>query len=339
MNRSDPDLALTEWFDSMEPRSTPPEILDKALAVTRRSGQRRGLAGLVAALVASDLPSTRTGSINRLALATGGIAVVVVVVVAGLAFLAGGRLPMVGEPGATPSPTPTISTAPAPTASPTPTFATTPAPTETATPSPKPLGLTDEGPVGAGTYVTVAGGKMVTFTVPDSRVAFGDKVGGGWDGTFLIQIDAPQTANLWFVGPVSNVHTDGCDWAFSAMDPPPGPTIDDFADALASVEDREVSAPTDVEVGGHRAKYLQITALGGGPFGGFEMCDEGQFMEATTPTGGVGHGEPGESWDVWIVDVDGDRYWINSVYLADTPQEQRDQLRAIVESLTIEAMP
>ena len=200
--------------------------------------------------------------------------------------------------------------------------------------------VTDEGPVEAGTYVTEAGGKVVTFTVPDSRVMFGDKVGGGWDGSVLIQVDPPQTANVWFVGPVSNVYLDGCDWGRNSQaDPPPGPNIDDFAAALASVGDRDVSEPTDVEVGGHRAKFLQVTALPSGPLGGFEMCDEGIFMEVATPTTGLGHGEPEEAWDVWLVDVDGDRYWIHSVYLPDTPQEQLDQLHAIIESLTIESLP
>jgi hypothetical protein len=346
MNRIDPEHALKEWLHTVEPRDVPPGILEKAFAVTRRSGQRRGMAGLINAFFTSDLPLTRTNVMNRLFLPAAGIAAVVLAVVAGFAFLVGDRSPGVGGPGTTPSPMPTIAATPAPSPSPMPTIAATPAPPETATPmptatgatEPKPLRVSDEGPVEAGTYVTEAGGKVVTFTVPDSRVAFGDKVGGGWDGSVLIQVGTPQTANLWFVGPVSNVYLDGCDWGRnSQMDPPPGPTIDDFADALASVEDREVSEPTDVEVGGHRAKYLQVTALPTGPLGGLEMCDEGLFMEIVTPTGGAGHGESAELWEVWIVDVDGDRYWIHSVYLTDTPQEQRDQLRAIVESVTFEA--
>jgi hypothetical protein len=258
-----------------------------------------------------------------------------------LAFLAGERPLPIGGPDTTQSPMPTTSATPVPTPSPTtaattaPSETTTPTPTATGATTPTQLSLTDEGPLEAGTYVTVAGGKLVTFTVPDSELRFGDRVGGGWDGSVLIQVDPPRTANLWLVGPVSNVYEDGCDWGRnSQMDPPPGPTIDDFASALPSVRDRDVSAPTDVEVGGHSAKYLHITAPAD-----IERCDEGLFMEATTPTGALGHGDPGEAWDVWIVDVDGDRYWINSVYLPDTPQQQRDELHAIVESLTIEDLP
>jgi len=198
------------------------------------------------------------------------------------------------------------------------------------------LRVTD-GPVETGTYVTDAAGKRLTFTVPEGRVGFGERVGGGRTGSFSYRV---ERAVLSFVGPVSNVYTDGCDWGRgSKMEPPPGPTIDDFTAALASVEDREVSEPTDVEVGGHRAKYLHITAPKGDMRYGFGLCDEGVFMEVTTPDIGLGHGDPGESWDVWIVDVDGDRYFIHSRYEPDTPQQKPDELLAIVESLTIEALP
>ena len=61
-------------------------------------------------------------------------------------------------------------------------------------------------------------------------------------------------------------------------------------------------------------------------------------MEIVTPTPGLGHGDPGESWEVWIVDMDGDRSSINSMYQPATPKQKRDDLDALVESLAIETV-
>ena len=75
MNRLDPDVALTEWFDKVEPSSVPPGILESALAVTRRSDQRRGMSGRVAAMLAGDVPQgTGIRAANRRLLAATGFA-------------------------------------------------------------------------------------------------------------------------------------------------------------------------------------------------------------------------------------------------------------------------
>ena len=54
-----PDRRWQEWVNTVEPRTTPPDILEKVFAVTRRSGQRRGLAGWLEGVLGTAQPTSR----------------------------------------------------------------------------------------------------------------------------------------------------------------------------------------------------------------------------------------------------------------------------------------
>ena len=89
MNRTDPIRELDEWFDTVEPQHVPPHILDKVFAVTRRTGQRRGLMGLLAGTLRLDQSLTGRERMNRIILAAGGVAAALVVAMVGVAYLYG----------------------------------------------------------------------------------------------------------------------------------------------------------------------------------------------------------------------------------------------------------
>jgi hypothetical protein len=90
MNSNEPPIReLNEWFDTVEPQHVPPQILDKVFAVTRRTGQRRGLVGLVAGTLRLDPSLTGRERMNRMILAVGGVAAALVIAVIGVAYLYG----------------------------------------------------------------------------------------------------------------------------------------------------------------------------------------------------------------------------------------------------------
>ncbi len=145
--------------------------------------------------------------------------------------------------------------------------------------------------------------------------------------------DPPDGAFLMFHGAVTNVYTDACRWMSNAMNPPPGPTVDEFAEAFASVKDRDVSEPVDVVVGGHSGKFMQVTVPADVDF---DSCDGDTFMTIRARDYNIWHISPGESWDVWILDVDGNRFFINSIYYPGTPSETVDELNEMLQSVEIE---
>jgi hypothetical protein len=99
MNTNDLDRSLNAWFDAVEPRGAPAEVLPNVFAVTRRLGQRRGLrARMAAAMHVGPLEgASAAGRVHRMALATIGVAAAGLVAVVGLAALYGGGLPTIGD--------------------------------------------------------------------------------------------------------------------------------------------------------------------------------------------------------------------------------------------------
>jgi hypothetical protein len=89
MNGNDLDRSLNEWFDAVEPRNEPRQILTNVFAVTRRTGQRRGMAGRLARALRLDQPLTGRDRMNRMILSVGGVAAVLVIAVIGVAYLYG----------------------------------------------------------------------------------------------------------------------------------------------------------------------------------------------------------------------------------------------------------
>ncbi len=58
---------------------------------------------------------------------------------------------------------------------------------------------------------------------------------------------------------IGNVYTDGCHWRGTALDPPVGPSVDDLATALVTQGGPGTAAPTDVTIGGHPGKKVELS--------------------------------------------------------------------------------
>ncbi len=249
-----------------------------------------------------------------------GAAAVVVVVVAGIAFLPRST-PSVGGSGDVQ------------TASPAPTPAVTPTPTAAASAAvPEFPGVSDD--VAPGTYLWAAGGATpadITFTIP-----------AGWMSRFGIPHKDRGGPGEIAVGNwiISNVYADPCQWLGSLLEPAVGPTVDDLAIALVAQVGRNATAPTDVTLGGYPAKQVELSIPADLDRA---SCDGGVIRTWVTPgedTALVNDTEnlgmhPGQLNVVYIVDVDGERLVIDTWHMPGTSAADLAELDAILASMRI----
>ena len=207
-----------------------------------------------------------------------------------------------------------------------------PQPTAPPSTSPDPLAsasaaLQPQGSLAPGDY-------SLSYT-PEDPVQVRLSVPDGWvGGDYLIAKnsgDQEMAVVLW--GTVANVYRDGCQWRGSLFEPPVGPTVEDLADALAGLTDRETTAPIDITIDGFAGKEVQMTI----PEIEFGSCDEREFRTWVGYDGGARfHQGPGEHSRIWILDVNGERILLFSRDFPSTSAEDRAELDQIMDSIRIE---
>jgi hypothetical protein len=320
----DVERLIADWFVEEAVLRAPDRILESAGRVVHRTKQRRFGAAWRANSMSAPL---------RVAAA----AVIGVLAIGGALFFIG-RAGESNVAGPGPSPSPSASTP----ASPTP---TAPASAAASTPIAMP-----NGELAAGTYVMTpfAPGRLApgcmtppqpgcteaeddsfsaTFTVPD-----------GWLGVDSLAIwpagvenHAPAGATLSF-NRGGWLYGDPCLTAAQLAaniqpDVAVGPTVDDFASALADHPLLEATDPVPVTLGGYSGKYVDLqlpTDLTG--------CTTSYYPWAPTQ---YAQG-PGHRWHLWILDVDGMRFVVNATDYAGTSAQHQADLTAMVESIQLE---
>jgi hypothetical protein len=216
-----------------------------------------------------------------------------------------------------------------------------PSPTATPTPSPSPVAgvlWAADGPLAAGTYRIAQwdtacserqpgcspspahDSVQVTLTVPD-----------GWAGIlgtiWLNENAAPDGAGLG-VGRGAWLLTDPCTKAEHAIPPDieVGPSVEDFANALADHPLLDVTDPVDVTLAGYSGKYLDLQVPAD-----ISMCEVYRPFDP-----GIYAQGPGHRWHLWILDVDGLRIVVQGTDYPGTSAKHRAELAAIVDSIKIE---
>jgi hypothetical protein len=162
----------------------------------------------------------------------------------------------------------------------------------------------------------------VMVTVPD-----------GWEGIigtiWLAEKGngAPDGAGL-LVGRGAWLLTDPCTKAEHAIPPDVevGPSVDDFADAIADHPLLDATDPVDVTLAGYSGKFIELTVPAD-----ISMCEVYRPWDP-----GIYAQGPGHRWHIWILDVDGLRFVVQSTDYAGTSAEHRSELQAIVDSIKIE---
>ncbi len=106
-----------------------------------------------------------------------------------------------------------------------------------------------------------------------------------------------------------------------------GPSVDDFANALAEHPLLDATAPKDVSLAGYDGTYvdLQLPA-------DVTQCMDEQFYPWEPGLFAQG---PSHRWHLWILDVDGVRVVIQSMDYERVSAERRAELQAVVDSIEI----
>ena len=196
---------------------------------------------------------------------------------------------------------------------------TTPLATTVATPA-----FVGAGPLPAGLYGVDVGRVRFTFTIPD-----------GWVGPpstgFAVVKEGPSEQEgmiLSFWWP-DNVYADVCDNR-SLLDPPIGPTVGDFASALANQSGTEATDPTPITVDGFSGQWVELTVR-------TDVADcPGDIWLWLDKDGGRRSTDSDEDSELSILDVGGERVVIYVLYSPGTPEEERAELRTIFDSIQIE---
>jgi hypothetical protein len=166
-----------------------------------------------------------------------------------------------------------------------------------------------------GTYVSSIDSIEVTYTVPAGwgREPSAPELGGPI-------ADEIGGLSFWIV---QDLFADPCRFDEGALAPPPGPTVDDLANALVEQPGVDAEPPTDVVVDGFAGRYVEYTT----------PADCAQFGPWQTENGVVLFASSDVRY--WILEVDGTRL-VMLAYLWDgATQEGRAELQAIIDSVEI----
>jgi hypothetical protein len=168
----------------------------------------------------------------------------------------------------------------------------------------------------------------------------------GWETFDPIFIGKDDLADLGYdilLGAhlVGNVYTGGCHWKGTALDPPVGPTVDDLATALVSQGGSGTGAPTDVTIGGYAGKKVELSIPADVDVAtcdlenGFPVFGRWSPPDAPSAGGPWTYGN-GQHDTVYIVDVDGTRQVIETMYLPGTSAADLAELEQILASIRFE---
>lgn len=167
----------------------------------------------------------------------------------------------------------------------------------------------------------------VTFTVPNGWAGIGGNAVWLADAESL----APDGAVLAF-GRGGWLHSNPCltaeQLATGALpDVAVGPGVDDFADAIAGHPLLDATDPVAAMLGGYSGKYvdLQLPSDLTGCTASYYPWEPGAYAQG-----------PSNRWHLWILDVEGVRVVVQTIDYPGTSEQDRDELRAMVESIQIE---
>ena len=153
-----------------------------------------------------------------------------------------------------------------------------------------------------------------------------------WSGTYKSDGSGQEAVNITTV---ENVVDHPCN-GHTPVQPPLGPSVDDLANALATLQVFEVTAPpSDVTMLGYEGKHLQLTV----PEDlSVADCTEGHLESWIGPNGpfsGYHDGERGRTEDFWILDVDGQRLVIETNAGPTSSEQDLAEQAAIFDSIRI----
>jgi hypothetical protein len=174
-------------------------------------------------------------------------------------------------------------------------------------------------------------------TASDDAITFTFTVPEGWSGGpfkalwLTGQRNSPPGGGGLSFARGGSLYSDPCLSPSTPATPdiPVGPSVDDFASALADHPLLDVTTPVDVTLDGYAGKYLELRAPAD-----ISGCDPYLPWEPGLYAQGPSH-----DWHLWILDVDGVRVVVTTHEYPGTSPEVKAELKGIVESIRIENTP
>jgi hypothetical protein len=179
-----------------------------------------------------------------------------------------------------------------------------------------------------GTYVLDAFPVGLAFDIPE-----GDPP--GWhvgrsttDAAIVLWYTPPEITYGFAFWNGDNVYIDPCNAAAGELEPPIGPSVDDFVAAVSDLAEFRATAPMDVTVGAFRGKEIELTVLDSG----------GDCPEVIAWSAGDDRLDlsPGETRHVQVLDVDGVRIVMLTIEPAQPDAAVEAELQQILDSIRIE---
>jgi hypothetical protein len=199
----------------------------------------------------------------------------------------------------------------------------TPSPTPTPTPSPPAL---SDGPLEAGDYaarITDAAGDQMTFVI---TAPAGWSGVGGWALYGPPGFGPPGGISIELLHD-PRVVTDPCSPSVGVPSPAPSPaSVDDLVGALSAHAGVQVAGVTDIELGGHSGKRLDLELPAEPSCAQYYVFDEPQGVYAQGPA---------NHWRIWILDVDGHTAVAQLSDFAGTSATDLAAAQAAIDSLRI----
>ena len=202
------------------------------------------------------------------------------------------------------------------------------------TPTPTPTALTN-GPLSPGRYFADVLGQRYTFSVPaDGWTAMVDPS----NNNYIVMkgnIYGTDFANMWPWGPTDATQPQlvwgtACQWTGTSFDP--GPTVDQLATALAGLQGFRTTQPAPVTVGGYSGKELQLTVPSDAQF---LNCPYGEYRSWD----GRYYQKPGQTDDVRIFDAEGVRSILFTTRFVGTPSETLNEQADMLASVEVSKTP
>ncbi len=152
-----------------------------------------------------------------------------------------------------------------------------------------------------------------TFTVPS-----------GWSGNIggpnLVELNESQSDGRSYISMeiFNNVYADPCHSEQGMLNPPLGSSVDDLVAALSKMPSVTASAISDGTIGGVASKQLTLTASNVVVDGmGCTLTSDGQLPIWALPLGAINGLYPGDSQQLSILEVDGQRLVVVSDYVSN----------------------
>ena len=159
---------------------------------------------------------------------------------------------------------------------------------------------------------------------------------GSWetsDSLVANGLEGGDWANVGFWSPV-NVFTDRCQWRGSLVEPPPGPGVDDLANALKDAWGEDATVPSDVVLDGFSGKQMVLTVPADVDF---SQCDESHFQSWMDDGSGYRwYQGPGQIEQLWILDVNGERLLVAASHYPGRSPESQAEHQQVIDSIQIE---